>query len=162
MADDGVHLRAMSDDEVREYVQRIEVEYAEDMHTNGGLTLEVARERARASTEELAPEGRFGPEHRVWVAEDDDGERVGVLWLARRETGTADEHAWVYDIEVDAARRGQGWGRRLLAAAEAESRAWGQTSLRLNVFGGNAVARRLYTSAGFAESSITMTKALDG
>nr|WP_284287251.1 hypothetical protein [Angustibacter aerolatus] len=57
MADDGVHLRAMSDDEVREYVQRIEVEYAEDMHTNGGLTLEVARERARASTEEPRARG---------------------------------------------------------------------------------------------------------
>jgi ribosomal protein S18 acetylase RimI-like enzyme len=91
---------------------------------------------------------------------DGGGRRVGFLWLAHRHPGPVREHAYVYDIEVEADRRGEGWGRRLLERAEAVAREWGVASLQLNVFGDNEVARSLYRSAGFREQQVTMTKRL--
>lgn len=107
-----------------------------------------------------SPDGQVPADQQVWVAEDPAGVRVGVLWLAHREAGSSHAHAWIYDIEVDEARRGEGWGRTLLARAETETRALGLSSLRLNVFGQNNVARRLYRTQGFTESRITMIKDL--
>jgi ribosomal protein S18 acetylase RimI-like enzyme len=43
---------------------------------------------------------------------------------------------------------------------EDEARALGHDEVRLNVFGGNAVARRMYRSLGFDEVAVEMTKHL--
>jgi GNAT superfamily N-acetyltransferase len=45
--------------------------------------------------------------------------------------------------------------------AEEEARRRGIPRLALNVFGGNNVARRLYTSLGYVENAVAMSKALD-
>lgn len=153
-------LRELDDTELAEYVVRLEREYAAEMHGQGGVPLDEAAESARQSTVELFPGGRPAEGNRLWFALDDAGERVGVLWLAHREPGTTSAHAWIYDIEVEAGRRGQGWGRRLMEEAERITREWGLSSLRLNVFGDNEVARKLYRSQGFREQNVIMTKAL--
>jgi ribosomal protein S18 acetylase RimI-like enzyme len=46
----------------------------------------------------------------------------------------------------------------LLAEAEAGQR--GYSRIRLNVFGGNNVARNLYRSLGYEENAILMSKAV--
>ena len=43
--------------------------------------------------------------------------------------------AWVYDVEIEPAYRGHGYGRRAMLLAEAEARARGMTSIGLNVHG---------------------------
>jgi ribosomal protein S18 acetylase RimI-like enzyme len=68
--------------------------------------------------------------------------------------------AWIYDIEIVRERRGEGYGRRLLRAVEQLAAERGATTIGLNVFGGNAVARGLYESCGFEVSSLQMRKAL--
>jgi ribosomal protein S18 acetylase RimI-like enzyme len=42
--------------------------------------------------------------------------------------------------------------------AEEEARRRGIAKVALNVFGGNAVARRLYRSLGYAETAVHMEK----
>jgi ribosomal protein S18 acetylase RimI-like enzyme len=153
-----LRLRPMTTEELPAYIARLEVEYAVELHESAGISLQAAKEESRQSTIESFPEGRVGPNEQVWVAEDATGSRVGVLWMAHREPGTPKEHAWIYDIEVDEARRGEGWGRKLLDLAEEQTRALGLTSLRLNVFGQNTIARELYRTQGFAESRVTMVK----
>lgn len=148
----------MPSDELPAYIARLEVEYAVELQDSTGISAEAAREESRQSTVDSFPDGRVAPDEQIWVAEDATRARVGVLWLAHREPGTPKEHAWIYDIEVDEDRRGEGWGRKLLALAEAETRALGLTSLRLNVFGKNRVARELYRTQGFSESRVTMVK----
>jgi len=148
----------MTTDELSVYVARVEVEYAAELFRSTGISEQAAREEARQSQIDLFPEGRVAPHEQIWVAEDTAGSRVGVLWLAHRDPGTPQEHVWIYDIEVDVARRGQGWGRKLLSLAEEQTRALGLRSLRLNVFGQNQVARELYRSQGFAESRVIMIK----
>lgn len=87
------------------------------------------------------------------------GERVGVLWVGPHPDGL-DGVAWVWDIEIDAAQRGQGLGRDTMRAAEDWARQAGYASLALNVFGFNTVARTLYESMGFETTSLQMRKAL--
>jgi ribosomal protein S18 acetylase RimI-like enzyme len=154
----GLWLRDMTAEELPGYLARLEVEYANELHESTGISAEAAQEESRQSTLDSFPEGKVAPGERVWVAEDAAGNRVGVLWLAHLEPGTPKAHAWIYDIEVDEARRGEGWGRKLLALAEEQTRAMGLSTLRLNVFGRNRIARELYRSEGFTESRVTMVK----
>lgn len=153
-----LRLRPMTTDELPTYIAELEVEYAAELYRSTGISVEAAQEESRQSTIASFPDGQVGRDEYIWVAEDAAGARVGVLWLAHREPGTPKEHAWIYDIEVVEARRGEGWGRKLLALAEAQTRALGLTSLRLNVFGRNRIARELYRTQGFAESRIMMIK----
>jgi ribosomal protein S18 acetylase RimI-like enzyme len=44
--------------------------------------------------------------------------------------------------------------------AEVEARSHGLPRIALNVFGGNEVARNLYRSLGYAETSVQMAKDL--
>jgi GNAT superfamily N-acetyltransferase len=68
------------------------------------------------------------------------GDRVGLVWLAlRRKPDGSLASAWIYDIEVDAAHRGAGYGRALLT---------------------DQVALRLYTSSGYRVTSQQMLKEL--
>ena len=108
-----LRLRPMTPDEFPAYVARLELEYAAELHESTGISAEEAMEESRQSTLESFPDGAIAPNEQIWVAEDPAGVRVGVLWLAHREPGTSKEHAWIYDIEVDEVRRGEGWGRKL-------------------------------------------------
>jgi ribosomal protein S18 acetylase RimI-like enzyme len=58
--------------------------------------------------------------------------------------------AFVDELYVDPAHRGQGIGRRLLEAAEASAKAAGVVAFHLEVDHANPDARRLYESLGYA------------
>ena len=52
------------------------------------------------------------------------GQRIGVLWLFKRKSA-AGTSVFVYDVEVGDDRRGQGWGRQLMAYGEQSASARG-------------------------------------
>ena len=88
-----------------------------------------------------------------------DGESVGHLWVAER--GTPERRTlFIYGVEIDEAHRGRGFGRQTMLLAEVEARSRGIRRVELNVFGGNDVARGLYQSLGYAETSVQMGKDL--
>ena len=89
-----------------------------------------------------------------------DGEPVGWLWLALRDPRSNAEVGYIYNIVVDEAHRGRGIGRATMVLAEQEARRHGLNAIALNVFGQNAVARSLYTSLGYRETSVQMRKEL--
>ena len=73
----------------------------------------------------------------------------------------AGRDAFLTELYVVAARRGQGVGRAALAAAEAFAQAGGAHALHLLVRHENAPARALYDGAGFAaQPRLVMTKLL--
>jgi GNAT superfamily N-acetyltransferase len=114
--------------------------YAEDMVANGGLSIDEARRKAIADTEQLFPDDHPSADQFLFVIEA-DGEHVGELWIAEREGSL-----WIYDVHVQDGHRGRGFGRDAMLLAEAEARNRGFSRIGLNVFGGNAVARTLYLS----------------
>jgi ribosomal protein S18 acetylase RimI-like enzyme len=90
----------------------------------------------------------------------DRGEDVGWLWLRLRDPADPAAPAWVFLVEVDAARRGRGHGRALMLAAEREALAAGARTLGLNVFADNTAALRLYESLSYRPTSYEVTKPL--
>ncbi len=80
------------------------------------------------------------------------------LLLLRRGSGLAR----LYSIAVDAAARGQGLGRRLLADAEAQARAAGCRGLRLEVRQDNDAANSLYRAAGYRQLAVLANYYDDG
>ncbi|HEX8844460.1 MAG TPA: GNAT family N-acetyltransferase [Pyrinomonadaceae bacterium] len=70
------------------------------------------------------------------------------------------EVAYISDLFVIAAYRGQGWGRALLQRAEDFARAQGATTISLGVLAGNTGARRLYEDFGFREDHVELSKSL--
>jgi ribosomal protein S18 acetylase RimI-like enzyme len=93
-----------------------------------------------------------------WVERGETNERIGRVWLGEREDGQP--VGVLYDIEIGSAFRGRGLGRELMLLIEEEARRRGFTEIRLNVFGGNEIARSLYRSLGYAEFAIAMRKRL--
>jgi ribosomal protein S18 acetylase RimI-like enzyme len=75
---------------------------------------------------------------------------------------SGERHGHLGMIAVSEAAQGQGFGPALLEAAEAWTREQGYTTLTLNVFEGNARARRAYERAGFAVETIRYVKRVQG
>jgi GNAT superfamily N-acetyltransferase len=127
--------------------------YADDLVAHGGLPEDEARAKATQDTEWLR-----GLEPLLFEIEH-EGVRVGRVVLGLDAFGKPGA-AWLYEIMLDASLRGRGLGREALSLAEGEARWRGMTRIDLNVLGGNRVARSLYASEGYAESSLHMGKPL--
>jgi ribosomal protein S18 acetylase RimI-like enzyme len=144
---DRVSGRPMTADEVAAYFATAVEAFAEEtMAADPLLGREDALESSRRMHDQILPRGAETPGHDFLVAEDaGDGRRVGHAWLFRE--GRA---GFVYDVEVDEAERGRGYGRALMDLAAGHCRELGLEVLGLNVFGHNAVARGLYDALGYA------------
>lgn len=149
-----MNIRPITEDELSDYIAATMREYAEDKHTNGGLSLDEARRQSEQETAHYFPNGRLTPGHEVFIATDDAGTTVGRLWVAPR--GASTDVAFIYAIQVEPAARGNGYGRALVQEAATWSREKGFRTLALHVFGGNDVAINLYESLGFVTTDRLM------
>ena len=132
--------------------------YAQEMVDSGMLEPEAARRRAAEQDAEYLPRGRATPGMHLLRVLDADGVPVGALWLGPhpRKPGAG----FVYDIGIDEDRRGEGFGRGAMLAAEEAGRRQGWSEIGLNVFGPNVRARALYDSLGYAVVNTSMAKPL--
>ena len=155
----AVSLRPMTEDEFASWLPAARDRYAEDIARSGsGSDEQAARRKAIADTERLFPGNQPSADQFVFVVEA-DGDAVGEFWFAESSMGIG-RCLWIYDIRIDEAHRGHGYGRAAMLFAEAEARRRGYARIGLNVFGGNDVARSLYQSLGYEENAITMSKAV--
>ncbi|WP_406728425.1 GNAT family N-acetyltransferase [Streptomyces sp. GD-15H] len=150
---EGSRARPMTEAEYGPWSAKSEADYARSWSERG---MPEAEARAKAARDHvtLLPDGRSTEGMLLSVLEH-RGVPVGTLWLAVRG-----EHAFVFDVEVGAAHRGQGHGRSLMRLAEAQAVAAGKRAIGLNVFTGNTPAERLYTSLGYRTTRYAMYKHL--
>jgi ribosomal protein S18 acetylase RimI-like enzyme len=97
----------------------------------------------------------------LFVAEDDDGERVGFLHLQTQKdffTGVLNCH--IGDLVVAEGHDGRGVGSALIAYAEQWAREHRCRHVTLSVFPGNERARALYARFGYGDELIRMAKLL--
>ncbi|MDO8839350.1 MAG: GNAT family N-acetyltransferase [Parvibaculum sp.] len=130
-------------------------------------TIEDNRADASAAESHLDwVSGEIAAQGGVTLVAESGGHVVGFLSFAIEEDpGTFvrpehRRHAMIWDISVDEAARGQGIGRALLDAAEAQAKAAGIGEIRLYVLEGNARARRIYAEAGYRDYERLMAKRL--
>ena len=88
-----------------------------------------------------------------------DGERVGMVWVGP-SFGNDERERYLYNVEIDVVRRGRGYGRAAVRAAEAWAQDQGASRLSLNVWGNNHVARSLYDSMGYVVAAPNMFRDL--
>ena len=157
---DEIRTRPMTSIEFDSLRERMVREYAAEHVAAGDWAPETAEARAAEETDRLLPHGVSTPGVRILMAETLDGDPIGHLWLALERQPGVGGGAWIYDIEILPDFRGRGFGRALLAAAEAEAASHGVDSIGLNVFGSNVIARSLYESAEYGISSMQLRKQL--
>ncbi|WP_269854945.1 GNAT family N-acetyltransferase [Streptomyces sp. RPT161] len=150
----GVVVRPMGEDEYPVWHERDRARYI-DGWVRRGVPYEQASAEADGECRTLLPDGPHTADAVLRVLTQ-GGEDIGWLWVG---LGSADS-AWVYSVEVAAARRGQGHGRTLMLLAERECLAAGVRSLCLNVFAGNTPAQRLYESLGYRSTTVYLAKPL--
>jgi len=131
--------------------------YAADMVRVGTWSPEAAEARAAALFARVVPNGRDTTGHEFRSIVTEAGETVGSLWFAADDEA---EHvtAFIWDIAIDPAQRGRGYGRAAMEALEPLARSLGYDAIRLHVFGDNTVARGLYRAVGYGETDVTMVK----
>ena len=156
----SARLRRLHPDEFAGWRAESAERYAADMVENGGFAPTAARAKAELDFERTLPDGLETPAQHVWVIESEDGAPVGTVWLGERDAPGEGRTAFVYEIRVDDACRGRGYGRVAMLLLEDEARELGHDRIDLNVFGGNVVARRLYRSLGYEERAVFMGKRL--
>jgi ribosomal protein S18 acetylase RimI-like enzyme len=114
---------------------------------------------ASADLAELLPEGAATPGNEVRSVMSADGQVVGSVWLGPK--GPGDTYTCVvWDIHIEPAVRGRGFGRAAMLEAEALAGRMGYARIELHVFGDNTVARQLYRSLGYIETDIQMRREL--
>jgi ribosomal protein S18 acetylase RimI-like enzyme len=150
-------LRSLRSDEWDSFCDRAVDFYIGDM-VAAGVDREVAQAKADKDFEAILPDGLETKDHLFFIVED-EGEEAGYLWLAERK-GELGHHLFVYGIEIYESHRGRGLGRTAMELAEETARGLGVPRIALNVFGGNDVARGLYTSLGYHETAVFMEKSL--
>jgi ribosomal protein S18 acetylase RimI-like enzyme len=149
----------MRDDELAAFLLRGEEGYRRQLTDFAGMSGEEARTKAARDYANVFPEGRVQEGHFVLVVETKpEGRPVGYVVYALRAEG---RKAWLYELEIDDAERGRGYGREAMRLFEEDARGRGVEEVGLNVFAGNEVARSLYRSTGYREQSVWMIKALD-
>lgn len=150
----------MSPDEFGALRSRLIRDYAAEHVGAGNWSVEESEALASEQTDQLLPRGVDTPGVLLLMAETPDGDPVGHVWVTLDRRPGSGGGAWIYDIEVNSDRRGQGYGRALLRAAEDETARHGVTAIGLNVFGGNAAARRLYETSGYQVTTLQLRKEL--
>jgi ribosomal protein S18 acetylase RimI-like enzyme len=151
----NVRLRPVRDDELPAFVDSVFRFYVTDLERHAAFTRAEAERKAADDHATLLPDGKPLEGHHLLVVEDEQGTAIGRVWYADRAPDV-----FLYAIEIDSEHRGRGYGRQAMDAFEVRAREQGASSIWLNVFGGNDVARSLYRSLGYGEASIHMSKRL--
>jgi ribosomal protein S18 acetylase RimI-like enzyme len=105
------------------------------------------------------PEGLATPLHHLFKVVDEEGRKVGILWINEQDRG-GERIAYVYDIVIDAPHRRRGHAQAAFALMEDKAKELGLAGVALHVFGHNHEARALYGKLGFEPTNIQMFKRL--
>ena len=149
-----ITLRPLRDDEYDAWDAAHRAEYERGLVEHVGMPRAQAQAKVERDVSHVLPDRLATAGTHIWAVED-DGRVVGTVFVGIRDGGS-----WLYDITIAEPERGKGYGRAAMTALEDEVRALGHTTIGLNVWGNNEVARGLYRSLGWAEESVHMRKRL--
>jgi ribosomal protein S18 acetylase RimI-like enzyme len=151
-----IRLVPMTEDEFKRYLEKAIPEYADDNVRAGYWSEEEALERSRKSYEGLLPQGvRTENNYLFRIQLEESGEKIGMVWLKHEAPRP---HGFIYDIVLDKAQRGKGYGKQAMLALEELAKEMGLEAIGLHVFAYNAAAMKLYKGLGYKVTSQNMTK----
>jgi GNAT superfamily N-acetyltransferase len=147
----SVRLESVSKTEYARFIEDQIEEFASQKVRAGQWQPEQAEALSRHAVESFLPRSGPAAGHRVWKAVDTAGRPVARIWIGPPplKMPNVPTRRWLYQITVEPAVRGQGYGRATLAAVEEFLAEEGVSELYLNVFRWNTIARKLYDSMGY-------------
>ena len=152
-----IELAALSPSDATHFLEVTWTEYRESLLGAGFSAQEADLNIERNKSEIL--DGGFPRPHHHFLDIRHENQSVGTLWLASQEDRAPGQ--WFgYEFTIQPAYRSRGLGRETMRAAEHYVLAHGGTSIALNVFGPNTIARALYESMGYEIQNIGMKKTL--
>lgn len=156
-----IRLVPMSEKEFLPFIEKSILSYAVENVKAGYWLEEDSLEKSRKEHNDLLPEGVNSSGQYLFQIEDvDTNEKVGIIWLNAR-TNIPRPLGFIYNIELDEAFRGRGYGKQAMLAIEEKARDLGLKSIALHVFSHNTIAKSLYEKIGYQVKSMNMTKSLD-
>jgi len=140
---------------------RFAVKYtAADLAKAGNADEEHALESISKQFNEALPKGLDTPEQYVRsIVDASTGQKVGVIWYGTAR-GRPPDLLFLSELWVKEEFRGKGYGTTSLALLEEKARQLGKARIGLHVFGHNLRAQKLYQSAGYVATNISMAKNL--
>lgn len=103
---------------------------------------------------------RHGAETTVFVAEDDQGERMGVATVSRDTHFTGEHQAYLGELATTEMAEGHGVGTALVQACEQWARAQGYRVLALTTGAANTRALGFYHQLGYRDEDVKLVKLL--
>lgn len=153
-----IRLVPMTKNEFEIYLETAIPDYAAVKVSAGDWSEEEALERSHKSYHGLLPQG-VQTEHNylfcIQIEESD--EKIGMVWMKHEAPRT---HGFIFDISLDEAQRGKGYGKQAMLALEEKARDLGLETIGLHVFAYNTAAMKLYKGLGYEVTSQNMTKRL--
>lgn len=147
-----VALRPMQPDELEVFRATFIEDWAHDLSRVEDLPIDSSRaEAARRTNADLHGVFESDDHHLYTIVAG--GDTVGTLWFT-----VANGRAFLDDITVAEAHRGNGYGRRALELMHLELRRLGARLVQLNVYAHNPRARALYEALGYEVTGLKMTK----
>jgi ribosomal protein S18 acetylase RimI-like enzyme len=148
----------MTKDEFEAYLETAIPDYAADKAQAGDWTKEEALECSRQSNHGLLPQGVQTENNYLFrIQIEESGEKIGMVWMKHEAPRL---HGFIFDIVLDEAQRGKGYGKQTMLALEEKARDLGLETIGLHVFAHSTVAMKLYKGLGYEVTSQNMTKKL--
>lgn len=155
-----IHLVPMQENEFQTYLDKVIPNYAAENIRAGYWSEEDGLNKARETFKRLLPDGVNTKDQHIYTVQDPETDQaVGVIWLNAR-TDTPHPIGFIYDIRIDEAMRGKGFGKQVMLAIEDKARELGLESIALHVFFHNTTALGLYEKIGYKTRSLNMVKEL--
>jgi RimJ/RimL family protein N-acetyltransferase len=153
-----IRLVPMTESELETYLEIAIPEYAADRVRAGHWSEEEALERSRQTYNESLPQG-VQTEHNYLfrIRLEESGEGIGMIWMKHESPRL---HGFIFEIMLDEAQRGKGYGKLAMLALENFAKGMGLERIGLHVFTQNTAAVRLYEGLGYEVTNQNMVKRL--
>ncbi|UOQ83452.1 GNAT family N-acetyltransferase [Gracilibacillus salinarum] len=151
-----VTLQPMTTAQFQQFFQTAITNYAAEKVKAGNWTEEDSLQHARQDFDNLLPDREHTKDHYLFAIMSENGDQVGIIWLARQTA----EKGFIYDILIEEAYRGKGYGKAAMQQIEVEAKQLGMQKIGLHVFGHNKTAVHLYDSLDYQTTNIVMEKEL--
>jgi len=158
LATGTIEFQKMGEDDFSLYRGSSLEDYAKDIARAFHRPVHEVRIEAMKQVKQLLKDGMATRRHHFLnVIDKKSGVTIGHVWFY------VDKHkkrAFLYDILINAAYRGKGYGRETMQLLECKLKSVGISHLGLHVFAHNQVAINLYKNQGYYMASYNMQKDL--
>ena len=153
-----ITLTKMNDEEYLQWIARSRENYR-DENVKNGMTLAEAQKKSDDDFLRILPDGLKSADQYIFAIKENGTDWIGTIWFGVR--GAVDNRkAFIYDVVLEEATRGKGYGKKTMELLENEVKKLGLRHIGLHVFGHNKIARNLYEKMGYGVTNLVLEKVL--